>query len=584
MRATSALLAFAVLALVLPSPASARGGGGGGGFHGGGGGGGGHAPAARSAAPRASSPSPRSYSPSPRVSSPSPRSYAPSTRASAPPSRSYGSSARYGTPSYRGTSTARRASSPAVRTAGGSSRGQGVLGGGQRSAHQDPSGGLRRSGSTSVRSGAPAARSIGTRNASAPGFSNPATGARSASSRSSGGLLDRTGDRVRSPGARSTGGASESKSGTPGFRGGHGGLLGDVSNKLHGRDRSGTGTGSGNGGNNHGGKDGNGGHGGKNGNDGHNDGHNDGNDDGHHDGHHSNDGDCHYDDHHGYYDDHGWGLTFSFGVGYGPYYGLSYYYPYHSYVYGADYAFFYPAPVTWAYVPYGFYTETTPVYVTRYEVVRETVPVYEYEDRKTMPVEGEGAGGAGPAAPSAAEAEVKIADPAPAAGSPATEKFLREASDHFRKKEYYEAAVKFRLAALSSPELSGPLFALGQSLVAMEQDAYAARVLRKAVEMSPKMLQETGDISGVWESPQEFDRVMKSLEARSAESPVDGDARFLLAAERYFAGDVRSREGFDLLHEARPMDEAVAHFRAAAIARFKSADELPAIQGGKPAK
>jgi tetratricopeptide (TPR) repeat protein len=173
---------------------------------------------------------------------------------------------------------------------------------------------------------------------------------------------------------------------------------------------------------------------------------------------------------------------------------------------------------------------------------------------------------------------VKIADPAPAAGSPATEKFLREASAHFRAKEYYEAAVKFRLAALSSPEIPGPLFALGQSLVAMEQDAYAAKVLRRAIEMSPKMLEETGDISGVWESPQEFDRVMKALEARSAESPVDGDARFLLSAERYFAGDVRCREGLDVLHQARPMDAAVEHLRAAASRRFKSPDELPAIE------
>lgn len=283
---------------------------------------------------------------------------------------------------------------------------------------------------------------------------------------------------------------------------------------------------------------------------------------------------------HRWYDDHGWNLTFSFGASCGPYYGVSYYRPFHSWVFGCDYAFFYPAPVTYCYVPFGFYGVATPYYVTRYEVVRETVPVTVYEERVTYTTgEIDARAPAGAPAPAASsDADVKVAEPVPAAGSPATEKFLREASDHFRKKEYYEAAVQFRLAALSSPDLPGPLFALGQALTAMEQDAYAAKVIRRAVEMGPKMLQETGDISGVWESPEEFDRVVKALEARAAASPVDGDARFLLAAERYFSGDVRCRETFDLLHEARPLDGAVDRFRAASAQRFKGPEDLPAIE------
>ncbi len=464
------------------------------------------------ASPRASAPS-RSSSPSPRSPSASPRSF---SRASSP-------SPRTASPSPRATT--RRTATPAVRSAVASSRGQGVLRGGQASVSREPSGGLRRGASAAPtgRSGAPAARGTGTgTRRSAP--------------------LDFDGPK---PATRAS---------TPGFRRGGDGLLGDVSDRLHGRTGPGSGGGKGPGSGGGGKGPGSGGAGAGTWGGGH---------------HHVHDhgfGDCRYDHHHRWYDDHHWGLTFSFGIGYGPYYGVSYYHPYHSYVVGRDYAFFYPAPVTFAYVPYGFYTETTPVYVTRYEVIRETVPAAVYETSE------------GPPAPPPEDAEVRIADPAPAAGSPATEKFLREASDHFRKKEYYEAAVKFRLAALSSPELPGPLFALGQSLVAMEQDSYAAKVLRRAIEMSPKMLEETGDISGVWESPQEFDRVMASLEARSAASPVDGDARFLLAAERYFAGDVRCREALDLLQEARPMDAAVAHLRAGAAARFKSPEELPAIE------
>jgi tetratricopeptide (TPR) repeat protein len=285
---------------------------------------------------------------------------------------------------------------------------------------------------------------------------------------------------------------------------------------------------------------------------------------------------------HDWYDRNRWYLSFSFGSSCGPFFGFSYYRPFHSFVLGLDYAFFYPAPVSYCYVPYGFYCGATPYYVTRYQYVR--APVVVYEERVTCTTEEiEGRAPAATGADASGD-EPKAADPLPAAGSPATEKFLREASDHFRKKQYYEAAVQFRLAALSSPELPGPLFALGQSLLAMGQDAYAARVTRRAVEMSPKLLEETGDVAGVFADQAEFDRVLKELEARAEAAPVDGDARFLLAAERFFTGDVRCRESLDALHVAKPMDEAVDLFRAAAARRFKAAEELPAIPEAKPAK
>jgi hypothetical protein len=277
---------------------------------------------------------------------------------------------------------------------------------------------------------------------------------------------------------------------------------------------------------------------------------------------------------HDWYDRNHWYLSFSFGAHCGPYFGWSYWWPYRSWTHGCDYAFFYAAPVTYCYVPFGFYFDATPYYVTRYEVVRETVPVVVYETSEVVTEEeAEAAGRSGPAAPPE-EGEVRVAEPTPAAGSPATEEFLRTGSDHFRKREYYEAAVQFRLAALASPDLPGPLFALGQSLVALEQDAYAARVVRRAVQMDPRLLAETGDIAGVFESPDEYRRVLAALEARAAASAVDGDARFLLAAERYFAGDPRCREEFDRFHVARPEDEAVNLFRDAVGKRFKAPADL----------
>ncbi len=294
-------------------------------------------------------------------------------------------------------------------------------------------------------------------------------------------------------------------------------------------------------------------------------------------------------DHYGYHDwyDHNrWSLSFRFGACAGPYLGVSYYHPFRHWALGVDYAFFYPAPVTHCYVPFGFYDAYRPVYVTRYEVVRETVPTYVYETRTTRTEEeieeAEAAGTKGPVDDAPAEGEAKVAEPKPAAGSPATEKFLREASGEFKEKDYYEAAVKFRLAALSSPDEAAPLFALGQALVALGHDDYAARVIRKAVAKNPRILEETADIAGVYESQAEYDRVMGELEARAAKAPVDGDARFLLGAARYFAGDPRCRDDLRLFHEARPEDEAVNLMRDAVEKRFKAAEDLPPLPPPAP--
>ena len=285
---------------------------------------------------------------------------------------------------------------------------------------------------------------------------------------------------------------------------------------------------------------------------------------------------------HDWYDHDRWYLSFSFGLGCGPYAGVGYYWPYRSWTLGIDYAFFYPAPVTYCYAPFGFYSSYTPYYVTRYETVRETVPVYVYETRVVYTeeeIEAKAAAGeAGPAAPPAEDGEVKVADPKPAAGSPATEKLLREASELFHGKKYYDAAVKFRLAAISSPDLPGPLFALGQSLIALGQDEYAAKVLRRAVIAHPVLVKETADIAGVYADQAEFDRVMAELEARAADSPSDGDARFLLGYQRYFSGDPRCRADFDGLQAAAPADGAVKILLEAVESRFKAAADLPEIK------
>jgi len=260
---------------------------------------------------------------------------------------------------------------------------------------------------------------------------------------------------------------------------------------------------------------------------------------------------------------YGSGFYLSFTFGFGAYAGLSYYYPwYHC---GSNYAFFYGAPLSYCYVPYGFYCDASPTYVTRYVYVEDTYPPTDYEAVE-----------AAPPAETPAEGQ-EVVDPEPAAGSPVAEKYLRDASDAFRKADYLEAAKLFRLAALSVPDNAGPLFALGQALVGLGSDAYAAKVVRKAVLMNPGLVKEPGDIVGVFKDQGEFDRVMGELRTRAEQSPAGSDARFLLAAERYFTGDPKSVEGFLELRAALPDDQAVVLFAGAAEKRFAAAEDLPPV-------
>jgi len=263
-----------------------------------------------------------------------------------------------------------------------------------------------------------------------------------------------------------------------------------------------------------------------------------------------------------YYCGSGFYLGFTFG--FGAYFGLSYYWPwYHC---GSDYAFFYSAPLSYCYVPYGFYCDAPATYVTRYVYINDTYPTADYESVEVKPPQED------------PTEEQKGVEPEPAAGSPVAEKYMRDASDLFRKADYLEAAKLFRLAALSVPENAAPLFALGQSLIALESDAYAAKVIRKAVLMNPGLVKEPGDIVGVFKDQAEFERVMGELTKRAEASPEGSDARFLLAAECYFTGDPKAVEDFADLRKALADDKAVELFDAAAAKRFGAGEEeLPPL-------
>jgi len=267
---------------------------------------------------------------------------------------------------------------------------------------------------------------------------------------------------------------------------------------------------------------------------------------------------------HDYYPRHGFYLDIRFHPRL--YAGHRHYYPYHRYINDYDYAFFYPQPISYAYVPFGFYLDTTPIYIDRTVYIREDYPVTKYET-VTAPE---------PAAEDAGTPPEEV-EPQPAAASPTVERFLREASEAFKQADYKKAAQRFRLAAISAPDQAAPLFAYSQALLALGQDAYAARMLRRAVALNGDLVREPGDLLGVYKDQQEFDRVMAALEKRAAASEKGSDARFLLGAMRYFSGDPRARESFTALREALPGDPAVSLFREAVEKRFKAAVDLPPV-------
>jgi len=267
---------------------------------------------------------------------------------------------------------------------------------------------------------------------------------------------------------------------------------------------------------------------------------------------------------HSYYRHHGYRLGWSFG--WGRYYGCRYYYPYYNYGYGRHYAFFYCWPTSFCYAPFGFYYGyPNEVYVTRTVYVNDDY-AEEYESEpadqgEVAPAEGK---------------ELQEVEPEPAADSPTTEKFLREASEAFHKADYEAAAKKFRLAAVSSPESPAPLFALGQALIALGQDEYASRVIHRAVLLSSELLKEPGDIVGVFKDQQEFDRILSALKGRA--TVAGSEAHFLLGVEQYFSGDPRARETFAAYNKAKPEDKVGLMFATAVEERFKAADELPEIE------
>jgi tetratricopeptide (TPR) repeat protein len=181
-------------------------------------------------------------------------------------------------------------------------------------------------------------------------------------------------------------------------------------------------------------------------------------------------------------------------------------------------------------------------------------------------------------APPAEEPDSLEAPPAPAppgdeaAEAPPldekSEALLRDGSAAFLAADYESALGFFKEAVLANPEVAAPRFAYGQTLMAIGEYEDAARVLRRALEMSPGILDARGSIVAVYKEPEEFDRLLSKLRSAALIRGEDADYRFLVLYQLYFSRDPRAVIEYGRLAESHPDDPAVPLFRPALEERF----------------
>ncbi|MEM8883399.1 MAG: hypothetical protein AAGD14_04990 [Planctomycetota bacterium] len=234
--------------------------------------------------------------------------------------------------------------------------------------------------------------------------------------------------------------------------------------------------------------------------------------------------------------------------------GQTYHGTYYHSTSGRHVGFYDKRPVTRCYVPFGFYgTRTESRVAVTPEVIESVIeePAPEPEEERVYEA---------------------------AAGSAAAERYMREASELFANGEYPEAARRFRLAAIASPERAAPLFALGQALIPLENYPYAAKVLRQALDRDPTLFRESGDLGAVYKTREEFGRVQQLLRTRIEARPDDLHAPFLLGVLQYYGGDPAAQKTFEGLAQGQPNDTVVRGFVDAAKDRFQRSSELPEIK------
>jgi len=135
---------------------------------------------------------------------------------------------------------------------------------------------------------------------------------------------------------------------------------------------------------------------------------------------------------------------------------------------------------------------------------------------------------------------------------------------HFRQGQYREAADAFRLACETNNGDPAAQIYAGHALFATGRYRDAAKYLRKAFELQPRIVYLTYDMREDYRDRAEFDRQLAALQDALRLSPRDPDRLFVLGYVLYYGGQRDKAYGaFEKLAYLNPRDSLVIRLKEA---------------------
>jgi len=108
------------------------------------------------------------------------------------------------------------------------------------------------------------------------------------------------------------------------------------------------------------------------------------------------------------------------------------------------------------------------------------------------------------------------------------EKSLREGLEHLKRAEYARAVVALTLAGELNQGDPACRIHLAQARLALRHYSEAGAVLRRALQLQPKLMYVSLNLPAYYGEPAEFDRHVEELAAWVRKNPADADTYFLL--------------------------------------------------------
>ena len=138
--------------------------------------------------------------------------------------------------------------------------------------------------------------------------------------------------------------------------------------------------------------------------------------------------------------------------------------------------------------------------------------------------------------------------------------FMVRGEREFREGKYDAAAATFREALMTDPH-PAVKFALGHSLFATGDYAFATATLREGIQAYPSCTNAKMDARRFYGSIKDFEAHRTRLAAWITDHPDDRQARFLMGYLLYFSGDVEgARRAFEPLLKANQKDPEARSF------------------------